>query len=146
MSIIIFTLVLFMYQTFVWAAPTDRQFTVEYTEPTMNADGTALDDLAGTMISTDVIGDNLAGQTRMVPAATQTGGGMISESLCIPIPDDTTATHINVHVTAVDLSGNESMPEPAVPIQWPVVGNPDCSAPDTTAPAAPTGVTVSETP
>lgn len=95
-----------------------------------------LDDLAGTKIYMDVIKDGVGGTVDTVNATAKTGGGDISKKYCVPILDDTTATHINIEVTAFDEAGNESPKTPTLVHQ--VQGTRDCSPippPDTTPPA-----------
>jgi len=94
-----------------------------------------LDDLAGTKIYMDVIVDGVAGTIDTIPPTAKTGGGTISKQFCVPILDDTTATRIEIDVTAFDEAGNESLKSPK--IVHPVQGTRDCTPPDTTPPAIP---------
>lgn len=94
-----------------------------------------LDDLAGTKIYMDVIGDGVAGTIDTIPPTAKAGGGKISKQFCVPILDDTTATGIEIQVTAFDEAGNESLKSPM--IVHPVQGTRDCTLPDTTPPAIP---------
>lgn len=123
-----------------WGAATERGFIVDYDEPSTNADGTALDDLAGTNIIVDVVGDGQQATVITVAATVKAGGGAISHVVCQPVADDATATHINISVAAFDEAGNQS--PPSTPIAWPVAGTRDCQPPDVTAPATPQNVTV----
>ena len=104
--------------------------------------GIPLTDLAGTMIYTDVVIDgNPVPDIIVVPATSSSGGGQISQTVCVPVLDDTTATHIDVFVTAYNMAGNESLATSVV--QWPVAGNPACSG-DTVPPAMPSNITVTQ--
>lgn len=84
-----------------------------------------LDDLKGTKIYMDVIKDGVGGTVDTIDATAKTGGGLISKKYCVPILDDTTATHINIEVTAFDESGNESVKTPTLVHQ--VAGTRDCT-------------------
>jgi hypothetical protein len=92
-----------------------------------------LDDLAGTKIYMDVVGDGVGGTVDTVDATAKTGGGKISKKYCVPILDDATALTIEIEVTAFDESGNESERTPK--LIHPVPGTRDCTPPDNTPPA-----------
>lgn len=99
-----------------------------------------LDDLALTRIYRDVVTDGDPGVEIDVPATAKTGGGKISQAMCVPIKDDQTAVGIHFKVSAIDESGNESVKTPE--IIWPVAGTRNCDPPDTTPPAIPTGLEI----
>jgi hypothetical protein len=112
------------------------------TQSSCTGDPSPLTDLDGTIIYTDVISDgNPAPDIIVVPASSSSGGGQITQTVCVPVRDETTATHINVFVTAFDISGNESLATPVV--QWPVAGKPACDT-DTVPPAMPSNITVTQ--
>ncbi len=108
--------------------------------------GAAVDDLALTMIYTDVITDGMPAASQSIPATAATGGGHVNQGVCVQVLDDTTGLTIDVWVTAVDQSGNEGAATGSM--TWTVAGNPDCDLPpdptvDSTPPTDPGVLTVS---
>ena len=82
--------------------------TVSYTEPTLNADGSALTDLAITRIYVDLIGDGIDPVVaKEIPATSPNGGSAMSEKIPVSVGEGQEAD-IRVWATAVDNSGNES--------------------------------------
>lgn len=86
--------------------------TLQYTEPSQNADGTPLRDLDHTTIYYDVG----AGKIRVadVPASSPTGGGVITHKIIVPIAGSKKEMTAWIWVTATDKSGNESNPSQIV--------------------------------
>lgn len=87
---------------------------VEYQEPSTNATGTALTDLA----LTSIYYDKGAGAVKAmdVPASSPAGGGQISQIIQVEIPANEEAD-IKVWATATDLSGNLSLPSDVVTVR-----------------------------
>lgn len=86
--------------------------TLQYTEPSQNADGTPLRDLDHTTIYYDVG----AGEVRAadVPASSPAGGGTITHKIIIPIAASKKEVTARIWVTGTDKSGNESTPSQVV--------------------------------
>jgi hypothetical protein len=82
---------------------------VSYTEPSVTAGGSALNDLAKTTIYYDLG----AGRTlvKEIPATKPTGGGHISETIVLPVQTEGEQS-VMICVTATDRHGNESMMTP----------------------------------
>ena len=98
------------------------QFTVSgavvnatYTEPTTNADGSPLIDLASTSVWFQIPGQaSVKGPT--VPASSSVGGGAINTTVTVPIVAGQEA-NVGFWATAIDLSANESAPSPKVTLR-----------------------------
>ena len=88
------------------ASVNDVKITVDYTEPTVNADGSALTDLNHTSIYYSISGGTAVKATD-VNASSVNGGGIISQQITIPISNGQEAD-VDVWATATDNSGNES--------------------------------------
>ncbi len=90
-------------------SPTKPTVTVSYTEPSINLTGNPLQGLAKTTIYYD------AGTGRVVakevPSTTPTGGGQISQTITVPLPQQR-ETVVRICVTATDRYGNESAMTP----------------------------------
>ncbi len=85
----------------------DPTVTVTYTEPTTNAVGLSLTNLAKTTIYYDM-GDG-AVRAKEVPASRATGGGVITQTISIPLQQKPEAT-VCVFVTATNTQGAEGPP------------------------------------
>ena len=99
----------------VWAVtvtPTGTILTVDYDEPTTNANSSPLTDLKET-----VVWYALGGQPAVVcvttPASQPTGGGHLSVACTVPVLDGQ-EVEVTVTATAADLSGNRSLPSDPV--------------------------------
>lgn len=79
------------------------RYSVSYTEPTTNADGTTITDLASIVLYYDYNG---IAKTKKIAASSPVGGKKKTISIYIPVT--TGITMVNVRATAVDISGNES--------------------------------------
>ena len=87
---------------------TGSEVTATYTEPTTNADGSSLKDLAKTIIFYDIVGDGFPEVKAVEVSATAlTGGGIIIQTVLVPIIANQEAD-VDFWATAVDLSGNSS--------------------------------------
>ena len=109
--LILFCLVL-LFATNAWAftaTPTGTEVVVKYTEPTTNADGSPLVDLAKTKIYWVIVGSTTPAVTIDVTATKATGGGIISQTLILPIAANKEAD-VQIWATATYKSGNESGP------------------------------------
>ena len=82
----------------------------QYTEPTTNANGSALTDLAKTNVYYQIPGQS-AVKGPNVPASALTGGGTITTSVTVPLVAGQEAD-VTFWVTASDTSGNESARSP----------------------------------
>lgn len=87
------------------ASVTGIQVTVTYQEPTTSADGAPLSDLSHTTIYHNFGGPKV--EAARVPATAPTGGGTITQTITIPVPESREAD-IEIWATATDISGNES--------------------------------------
>ena len=85
--------------------------TLQYTEPSQNADGTPLKDLDHTTIYYDAG----AGKVKAadVPASSPAGSGAITHKIILPIAAGKEVT-ARIWVTGTDKSGNESNPSQVV--------------------------------
>jgi hypothetical protein len=81
--------------------------TVSYTEPTSNAAGLPLTNLAKTTIYYDV-GNGLV-RAKEVPATRATGGGTITQTISIPLEQKREAA-VCVFITATNTEGAEGPP------------------------------------
>ena len=87
---------------------TGSEVTATYTEPTTNADGSSLKDLAKTIIFYDIVDDGLPEVKAVeVPAIALTGGGIVIQTVMVPIVGNQEA-EVDFWATAVDTSGNSS--------------------------------------
>jgi hypothetical protein len=86
---------------------TDPTVTVSYTEPTTNAAGLPLTNLAKTTIYYDMGAGPV--RAREVPASRETGGGAITQTISIPLKQKPEAT-VCVFVTATNTEGVEGSP------------------------------------
>jgi hypothetical protein len=91
----------------VTLTPTGADLTVEYTEPSTNADGSTLVDLAKTNVYVKV-GNLQEVKGPDVPASSPTGGQVRSTVIAVVVPSGKEAD-VTITVTATDLSGNESL-------------------------------------
>lgn len=91
---------------------TGAEVTVIYAEPTVNADGSPLVDLDHTTIFHDFG----AGGFLDVLATTLTGGGIITQTLTVPVLAGVEA-NVDFWLTASDTSGNESTDSPRVTLR-----------------------------
>src|SRR3972149_11524897 len=83
---------------------TGSEVTATYTEPTTNADGSSLKDLAKTIIFYDIVDDGLPEVKAVeVPATALTGGGVIVQTILVPIIANQEA-EVDLWGTAFDLS------------------------------------------
>jgi hypothetical protein len=82
---------------------------VAYTEPTVKAESHPLKALAKTTIYYDM-GQGRT-EAKQVPATTPSGGGEISETITVPLPESRPAA-VRICVTATDRSGLESQTTP----------------------------------
>ena len=115
------------YACSVQAAP--LTFAVTYTEPTKNADGSALNDLAETQVFYAVDGGAPVA-VPPVPATGPTGGQLVEQMILIDLTVG--ASHIvSVFARAKDTFGNESADS-----------NTDSTTVDFLAPGAPQGTTI----
>ena len=104
-----------------------------YNEPTLNEDGTPLDDLAATRLYYQIPGQS-AVMARSVAASAPTGGGQRTETLTVPV---TAPATVSFWVTAVDEVPNEKLAtpiltaalEPAAMASWIAVDNFDSYTP-----------------
>ncbi len=87
--------------------PSGAELTVDYDEPTTNADGTALDDLKITTIWYQVQGTPAPVKALEVAATQAAGGGHISKPITVPTFSGK-LIFVDVWATATDRSGNES--------------------------------------
>ena len=76
-----------------------------YTEPSTNANGTPLTDLAKTTIYYDLGAGPVV--AKIVPATALTGGGNVATTITVPVLEGQEAD-VRFFVTASDTSGNES--------------------------------------
>lgn len=85
-----------------------------YTEPTQNADGSALTDLH----HTSIYYDTGAGPVNVVdlPASLNTGGGSREYSFIVPVNDGQEA-EVVFYATATDTSGNTSAPSEPITLR-----------------------------
>ena len=90
---------------------TGAQLTITYTEPIVNSDASPLVDLDKTTIFVEPVGGNLIIQD--VPATALTGGGTISQTITVPVPDFA-ETNVNVWANASDITGNVSANTPVI--------------------------------
>ena len=98
--------------------PPTTAHTIEFREPTANADGTPLKDLASIRLYWRVDGGPESVAT--YPASSPTGGAVRQLRLTVPATSGT----LSVAVTVVDVSGNESARSaPAAKIIRPAPGN-----------------------
>lgn len=91
-----------------------------FTEPSLNADGSPLTDLARTTIYVK-IGTNPAASVVTVPASQPSGGGNIATTFLVAAQNGSKTT-FNAWVTATDLTGNESSPSVSVTFEIDRVG------------------------
>lgn len=90
-------------------------YNIDYTEPTVNSDGSPLTDLKEVLVDFKV-GAGAYEQLTVVPASSPNGGGTQSKSIANK-SIGFTATNTTVKFTAVDLQGNKSpIVEVVVPI------------------------------
>ena len=123
-------LILFLFGVYacaVQAAP--MTFEVSYTEPTLNADGTALGDLKETQVFVSVDGAPPVGETPTF-ANDLSGGAAIVKTIVVDLAPGVTHT-VTVFARAVDHWGNIS-PD----------SNTDTATFDFLAPGAPQGTTI----
>ena|SRR5690242_2429307 len=92
--------------------PTGAQLEVRYVEPTINKDGTPLDDLDHTNVYWQVSGQP-ENKSQNIAATSPAGGGNIITNILVPVPADMRVT-VTVSATATDISGNESPRSQAV--------------------------------
>lgn len=85
---------------------------VQWTEPTLNSDGSALVDLAYSSVYYSTLNGPLVVGAKL-PATVVTGGGTIQTTLIVPAPAGA-VTPFKFQVSATDLSGNESVKTDAV--------------------------------
>lgn len=88
---------------------------LSYTEPTLSADETVLNDLKETRAYFRVVG-GVANVIKIEPASSPVGGKrvtVIAQATVLP----NTQVDAEVWVTAVDVAGNESVPSNIVPIR-----------------------------
>lgn len=115
----------------VWA----DSITLQYTEPTLSADGTPLQDLTITSAFCDVHPDGVPASRMDIPATAPTGGNTVI------VPFDLTPSSFPASVecwaTATDTFGNESAR--SVIVSVPLVDGP---VGDTTPPDAPSDVNI----
>ena len=96
-----------------------------------------LTDLDGTKIYYHLVGQGGNPTIVEVPATAKTGGGKITKTITVTIPEETQAFTISAQVSSFDESKNESIKtDPATAEYVPVV------PPDTEAPARPTGLKI----
>ena len=100
-----------------------------YTEPSTDADGVAISDLAYTNVYYK-IGSAPAVRGPQVPATSPEGGGDVTTSLLIPVPAGQRVS-VQFWVTATDLLGLESAPTTTSTLQI-----------DRVPPAAPTNFSI----
>jgi hypothetical protein len=80
--------------------------TVLYNEPTHDQAGHPMTALSKTTIYYDVGNGRI--RAKEIPSTGPSGGGQISETITIPIPQDRQAVRANICVTATDRHGHES--------------------------------------
>lgn len=78
----------------------------EYVEPSQNADGSQLTDLAKTRVYYQLLGQTPVVAAE-VPASSPNGGGTISQRIVVPVAANTEA-FVDIWFTALDDVDNES--------------------------------------
>lgn len=115
---ILLGLLLGLMATPVWAVtvtPTGTILTVDYDEPTLNADGSLLTDLKETVVWY-ALGSQPAVACVTTPASQPAGGGHRSVACTVPVIE---GQEVDVTVTAVatDLNGNRGVPSDPIVIR-----------------------------
>jgi hypothetical protein len=95
------------------ATVSGTELTVTYTEPTTNADGSPLTDLARTNVIWKFLPAGTDTKEANVAATKLTGGGAITTKLIVPVEAGQERT-VEITATATDTSGNESVRATAV--------------------------------
>lgn len=83
------------------------EFEVRYTEPTLDADGSSLDDLVATRIYYQLQGEPTPVLYKEVPASNPAGGGQVVERVLIPVAEGQ-EVNVDIWFTAIDEVPNES--------------------------------------
>lgn len=107
LATIVFILVLSTVVYSIDFTPTATEIVVTYNEPTVNADGSAIADLAYTTTYYQIGTGTAVKVSPDVKASSVKGGGAVSTKATIPIGPGIEA-NVTVWATATDLSGNES--------------------------------------